>query len=183
MAARYLLANATRPRRHIEPHSREPTNHRAKSAPMTPAHIVYGNGVLRLLDQTKLPGSVAYVDLRDWRSVADATSRMIVRGAPAIGITGAYGLALAVREAAGKPDFLEALDLAAAGLSAARPTAVNLAWAVGKVRDQVVTIASEGANATELIDVAERAAKTIHDDDVDRCRRIGDLGAALIPRG
>ncbi|HYK51907.1 MAG TPA: S-methyl-5-thioribose-1-phosphate isomerase [Candidatus Eremiobacteraceae bacterium] len=150
---------------------------------MTPAHIVYGDGILKLLDQTKLPGSVEYVDLRDWQSVADAISRMVVRGAPAIGITGAYGLALAVRESAGRPDFLDSLDSAAAGLSDARPTAVNLAWAVGKVHDQVSTIASEGASATELIDVAERAAKTIHEDDIDRCRRIGDNGAPLLPRG
>jgi len=148
---------------------------------MTPAHIVYGNGVLRLLDQTKLPGSVEYVELRDWQSVAKAISRMIVRGAPAIGITGAYGLALAVRESAGRADFSASLDLAVAGLSAARPTAVNLTWSVGKVRDQVASRASSGANAAELIDIAERTARAIHDDDIDRCRRIGDLGASLLP--
>ena len=150
---------------------------------MTPAHIVYSNGILRLLDQTKLPGALEYVELGDWRSVAKAISGMVVRGAPAIGITGAYGLALAVRESAGRADFLTSLDLAASGLTAARPTAVNLAWAVGKVRDRVTTIASRGPSAAELTDVADRAAKAIHDDDIERCRRIGDLGAPLLPRG
>jgi len=150
---------------------------------MTPAHIIYGDGVLKLLDQTKLPGSVEYVELRDWKSVADAISRMVVRGAPAIGITGAYGLALAVRAAAGANDFRSSLDIAAAGLSAARPTAVNLAWAVGNVREQVVSHAASGTTASELIVLAERAAKAIHDDDIDRCQRIGDLGASLLLRG
>lgn len=135
---------------------------------MTPAHIVYENGVLRLLDQTKLPGTVEFVELRDWQAVSRAISAMIVRGAPAIGITGAYGLALAVRASAGQPDFVSAIDTAAAGLSAARPTAVNLAWAVGKVRDRVATLAATGASAAELVAAAEQIAKTIHDDDIDR---------------
>ena len=150
---------------------------------MTPAHIVYENGVLRLLDQTKLPGTVEFVELRDWQAVARAISAMIVRGAPAIGITGAYGLALAVRASARQPDFIPALDNAAAGLSAARPTAVNLAWAVGKVRDRVASLAATGASAAELVAAAEQVAKAIHDDDIDRCRRIGSFGAPLLPSG
>jgi len=150
---------------------------------MTPAHIVYDNGVLRLLDQTKLPATVEFVELRDVRSVANATARMIVRGAQAIGITGAYGVALAVRAAAGRPDFLASLDTAAAILSASRPTAVNLAWAVSKVREEVALLAASGAGPQSLIDAADSAAKAIHDDDIDRCRRIGDFGAPLLPAG
>ncbi|HET9341912.1 MAG TPA: S-methyl-5-thioribose-1-phosphate isomerase [Candidatus Eremiobacteraceae bacterium] len=150
---------------------------------MTPAHIVYDNGVLTLLDQTKLPATVEFVELRDARSVASAISRMIVRGAPAIGITGAYGVALAVRASAGRPDFLASLETAAETLSASRPTAVNLAWAVGKVRDEVASLAASGAGPQALINAADRGAKAIHDDDIDRCRRIGDYGASLLPAG
>ena len=150
---------------------------------MTPAHIAYENGVLRLLDQTKLPTRVEFVELRDWRAVADAISRMIVRGAPAIGIAGAYGLAIAARDAAGQDDFGSRLDLAASGLAAARPTAVNLAWAVRRVRDEVAAHEAAGADPGAIVLAAERAARAIHEDDVERCKRIGDLGAALLPLG
>jgi methylthioribose-1-phosphate isomerase len=150
---------------------------------MTPAHITYENGVLRLLDQTKLPATVEFVELRDVKSAANAISRMIVRGAPAIGITGAYGLAIAVRGSAGRPDFASALKTAADGLIKARPTAVNLAWAVTKVREEVTSLAASGASPRALIDAADRAARSIHDDDIDRCRRIGDFGSSLLPSG
>ena len=150
---------------------------------MTPTHIVYENGLLRLLDQRRLPGSVEFVELRDWRSVAEAIKQMIVRGAPAIGITGAYGLAIAVRASAGRTDLVEALDVAAQGLIGARPTAVNLAWAVEALRDSVSSLAASGASPEELITLADRSAKAIHDDDVDRCKKIGDNGASLLPRG
>ena len=148
---------------------------------MTPAHIVYENGVLRLLDQTKLPASVEYVELRDWRSVAGAISRMVVRGAPAIGIAGAYGLAIAIRESAGRSDFLPSLEVAAKGLTAARPTAVNLAWAVGRVRDEAAALA--GSDRDAIVGAVERKAREIHDDDIERCKRIGDFGAPLLPAG
>jgi len=150
---------------------------------MNVAHISYEPGVLRLLDQTKLPGAVEFLDLRDWKSVARAIAAMNVRGAPAIGICGAYGMALAAREHAADRDFLKQMAGAAHGLSNARPTAVNLSWAVAKMLDDVLSRFEAGEQPASIVEALERAARTIHDDDVETCRRIGDAGAALIPSG
>jgi len=150
---------------------------------MTVVHIAYEPGVLRLLDQTKLPGTIEFLELRDWQSVARAIAAMNVRGAPAIGICGAYGMALAAREHAADRDFLKQMAGAAHGLSNARPTAVNLSWAVAKSLDDVLSRFEAGEQPTAIVDALERAARKIHDDDVETCRRIGDAGAALIPSG
>ncbi len=143
---------------------------------MAVVHIAYEPGVLRLLDQRRLPSESVYVELRDWRSVADAIAAMIVRGAPAIGITAAYGMALAAREAATTADPLDSLSTAASGLSGARPTAVNLSWAVRRQLD----LARENSDARAVIDALERNARAIHDEDIEACRRIGHAGAELI---
>lgn len=146
-------------------------------------HIAYRDGVLTLLDQTKLPAHVEYVELRSWPSVAQAIKAMVVRGAPAIGIAGAYAMALAAREYAGKASFAADIKRAADGLMAARPTAVNLPWAVALVRDELLALALAGAGESTITEAAERRAREIHEDDIARCRAIGDLGADLILTG
>lgn len=146
-------------------------------------HIAYEPGVLRLLDQTKLPGATEFLELRDWPSVARAIAAMNVRGAPAIGITGAYGVALAVRALSDERDFLAEVARAAASLASARPTAVNLSWAVNRVLDDVRARTAAREDAESIVAGAENAARAIHDEDVDACRRIGDAGATLIPKG
>jgi len=147
------------------------------------SHIAYRDGVLTLLDQTKLPARVEHVELRSWPPVAHAIRTMVVRGAPAIGIAGAYGMALAAREHAGKDSFEAGITRAAEGLIGARPTAVNLAWAVTLVRDELLALAAGVGGPPAVIAAAERRAREIHDDDIARCRAIGDLGADLIPPG
>ena len=149
---------------------------------MIPPHIAYEPGVLRLLDQTKLPETVEILELRDWESVVRAIAAMNVRGAPAIGITGAYGVALAARAYASHPDFLKQMARAAHGLANARPTAVNLSWAVSRLLDDVLTRAEAGEDAAAIVEATERSARKIHEDDIITCRRIGDAGAALIPQ-
>jgi len=146
-------------------------------------HIAYGSGTLRLLDQTKLPGATEFIELHEWPQVGRAIEEMRVRGAPAIGIAGAYGMALAARQYADRPDFLIRVMHAAAGLSKARPTAVNLSWAVNAVLDEVRALHSRGASSGALVEAAEQAARKIHDDDVAACRRIGDAGAELLASG
>jgi methylthioribose-1-phosphate isomerase len=125
-------------------------------------HIRF-DGRLTLLDQRVLPRAVAHVVCETAADAADAIRDMVVRGAPAIGITAAYGLAL---DAARGAD----LDDAARILVAARPTAVNLAWAVERMR----------ALPREAIPDAARA---LHADDVALNRRLGAHGAALLPGG
>jgi methylthioribose-1-phosphate isomerase len=125
-----------------------------------------------LLDQRLLPGQRVERRLADWQAVADAIRTMVVRGAPAIGVAAAYGVALAARAGRGE------LDAACAGLVEARPTAVNLPWAVGLMAD-----AAAGCPDAELAGRLEQAARRLHLDEVERCRAIGEHGAPLLPRG
>jgi methylthioribose-1-phosphate isomerase len=146
-------------------------------------------GEVVLIDQLALPQQERYVACRTWREVAGRIKDMTVRGAPAIGVTAAGGIALAAAEAAdehpGEPAALRAaLEQAASGLLATRPTAVNLRWALDEMRRAweralAAPAASPAAVAAELL----ARAQAIHDDDVDRCLRIGEHGAALFKTG
>jgi methylthioribose-1-phosphate isomerase len=143
-----------------------------------------------LIDQLALPLQERYVRCRSWQEVADRITDMTVRGAPAIGVAAAGALHLAARQAVasgGDADtFVAALEQAAAGLLATRPTAVNLAWAVGQMRVVWAQLHDPTGCASDPERCAaalfERAVQ-IHDDDVDRCRRIGEHGAGLFKPG
>ncbi|HEY1426627.1 MAG TPA: S-methyl-5-thioribose-1-phosphate isomerase [Caulobacteraceae bacterium] len=129
------------------------------------------DGAVEIIDQTRLPWSLEHVRLTTLQDAARAIADMLVRGAPLIGVTAAYGLALALRE---DPSDA-ALDAASATLLATRPTAVNLAWALARTGRVAKTCA--------LADRAEAAfheAGAIAEADVAACRRIGEVGAELI---
>lgn len=126
-------------------------------------------GHLRLLDQTRLPGEVAYVECRDVPAVWDAIKRLVVRGAPAIGIAAAYGCVLGVR-ASGDP--AAGLRAAADHLATSRPTAVNLFWALDRMR--AVCPCTPDALLAE--------ARAIHEEDAAMCRRIGEHTLTLFDR-
>jgi methylthioribose-1-phosphate isomerase len=130
--------------------------------------IRYEPGKLTLLDQTKLPREEVYLELTTVEGVARAIETMVVRGAPAIGITAAFGIALAQRT--GVP-----LAEADARLRKTRPTAVNLFFALDRM-------AKRAATETE-VEALEREAQKIYDEDVAASKKIGELGAALIPDG
>lgn len=133
---------------------------------------------LRLLDQTKLPLQIEWHDCRTAADVASAIRTMVVRGAPAIGVAAAYGMVLAAAQAgsldpaAYQQAMLEAADL----LKAARPTAVNLAWAT----DRMLALASELA-PDEAFSALEVAANRLAADDIRVNQLIGQHGATLIP--
>ncbi|MBV8082300.1 MAG: S-methyl-5-thioribose-1-phosphate isomerase, partial [Candidatus Eremiobacteraeota bacterium] len=152
-----------------------------------PAHIAYEPGVLRIIDQTKLPESVEVLELRSPESVASAIREMRIRGAPAIGIAGAYGLAIAALDAAAKADsperFLMLLADAAHTLETARPTAVNLAWAVNGLLNSAKRLVNSGVLPETVAVQLQTDAVKLHADDIEACRRIGDAGAALLPDG
>jgi methylthioribose-1-phosphate isomerase len=116
-----------------------------------------------LLDQRRLPDEVSYVECRSAGEVAEAIRTLAVRGAPAIGIAAAYGYALAA-------SCGEDLDEAAAVLGGARPTAANLSWAIAELQSV------DG----EPEDLAARA-RSLHEEEVDRCRRMSAHAAALLP--
>lgn len=132
------------------------------------------DGKVVLLDQTRLPGEETYLELSDWREVAEAIITMKVRGAPAIGLAAAYAIALAARNCSDPAGEVEA---ACEGLAATRPTAVNLFWAIERMRD-----AARRTSPEELADVLLAEANRIvaRQDAADRA--IGELGAALLPQ-
>jgi methylthioribose-1-phosphate isomerase len=137
-------------------------------------------GTLRLLDQRVLPETEAWVECRTAEQVAQAIRDMTVRGAPAIGITAAYAVALAVqqvnREHGSPAQALAAARAAADLLASTRPTAVNLFWALDRCRE----LAASGASDARLY--LERA-QAIHQEDVTGNRRIGEWGAAHLDHG
>jgi methylthioribose-1-phosphate isomerase len=137
-----------------------------------------------VLDQRLLPRTERYERICTVEGVADAIRSMMVRGAPAIGITAAYGMVLAANDARKTADaegFLAALRAAGATLRATRPTAVNLAWAVERMEAAAREVASE-APQVRFARLAA-VARAIHTEDVAACRAMGRLGAELVPDG
>jgi methylthioribose-1-phosphate isomerase len=130
--------------------------------------VAWNEGALRLLDQRQLPFVETWLECRSPADVAAAIRDLVVRGAPAIGIAAAWGVVLAARQGAD-------LDVAIASLRAARPTAVNLMWALDRMRARIAT----GANVEAL----EREAQAIQAEDLAANRRMGVLGAELIAPG
>ena len=127
--------------------------------------VQWQGGHLRLLDQRLLPREERWIDCVDASQITQAIKDLAVRGAPAIGIAAAWGVALAAKQ--GEP-----LDEVLATLRAARPTAVNLMWALDRMKKRIAA----GADATALV----REAQAIQDEDLAANRKMGELGAALI---
>ncbi len=143
------------------------------------APLEWQDGSLRLLDQTLLPGDEVWLSLTTHTEVADAIRSMRVRGAPAIGVAAAYGIALAAlrSEAASREELLGELRSAAVELEATRPTAVNLSWAVRRMLARADATADVGALRELVVEEAQR----IHREDVEANQRLGMLGAELLP--
>jgi methylthioribose-1-phosphate isomerase len=138
------------------------------------------SGYLRLLDQTRLPSETCYLDCRNARTVWDAIYRLVVRGAPAIGVAAGYGLVVAAQGIDPAGDFLAGLEEAAGYLKSCRPTAVNLAWGVDRVLAAARRANFVSPDAIRAAMLAE--ARAIHAEDVELCRRIGLHAAALVTR-
>ncbi len=142
--------------------------------------VEWADGRLRLVDQRALPARLVRVELETPEAVAEAIRVMAVRGAPAIGASAAYGLALALAgEGGGSEDPLATLDAAAALLKAARPTAVNLAWAVDRVAGAARGRA--GSSRADLRAAVLAEADAIAREDVEVNRAIGRAGLPLVP--
>ena len=141
--------------------------------------VAWEAGRLRLLDQRLLPDQESYLTLETPEAVAEAITDMVVRGAPAIGITAAYGVVLAARRAyaAAPADWRERLRPDLERLAASRPTAVNLFWALERMERAFAAV--EGDPEPALL--AE--AQAIHQEDIAANHRIGALGAELIDGG
>ncbi len=137
-----------------------------------PPAVRWRDGALSLLDQRRLPDAVEYLDIPDIASAVDAIRELAVRGAPAIGVAAAYALAAAAGRAGGEAELREVLRDGGDALIAARPTAVNLRWAVERLRGRGAVHPDPGALAAE--------AETIYREDAAQCRAIGEHGRHLI---
>ena len=140
--------------------------------------VEYANSKLMLLDQTALPAVERYIECENWQRVAKAISDLEVRGAPAIGVTAAFGLVLAVKasSATTHKEILNELEGVAESLIATRPTAVNLAWAV----QEVMEVARSSQTVEEMQQSVESTAQQLHAEDLAICKAIGDAGAELL---
>ena len=141
--------------------------------------VHFDGDCLRLLDQRVLPFTTTMLEYRDAAAVTQAIRDLVVRGAPAIGIAAAYAVVLAARaiDAADGMKALEALRATLAELNAARPTAVNLAWALQRMQRCLA------ASGIDWRDCLLREARAIEAEDLAANRRMGALGAALITPG
>jgi len=140
--------------------------------------LSYRNGSLTLLDQTELPARMKLVKYASAVDVAKAIKTMIVRGAPAIGVAAAYGVALEAIKSKHLPTpaFIRAIQHALDVLAASRPTAVNLSWALKRQR----AILMKGGSPADVTASLEREARRIHEEDLAMSRRMGEFGAALV---
>jgi methylthioribose-1-phosphate isomerase len=137
---------------------------------------------VRILDQTYLPNREVYSDIRDVGRMWEAIKKLRIRGAPAIGIAAAYGMYLGIKdlpENAFESFWIE-VERVAEYLETARPTAVNLHWALDRLKTTIQ--AHKDKEIDEIKEIVLKTAKTIHDEDKRICKKIGENGVELVPK-
>ncbi|MDR1988595.1 MAG: s-methyl-5-thioribose-1-phosphate isomerase, partial [Acidobacteriaceae bacterium] len=138
-----------------------------------------------MIDQRKLPAQEIYVRCRTAADVARAIKTMVIRGAPAIGVAAAMGIALGMRRCAatGTQKFAAEFYKVCEMMAATRPTAVNLFWAIERMKRVFAAAAERGESVEQIKDCLDREAQIVHDEDVASCRAMGAFGAAVVPDG
>ena len=144
---------------------------------MTLRTIEWKNNSVVMIDQTKLPGELVFVKYTDYNDVAEAIRTLVVRGAPAIGVSGAFGMALAALQSSSESveSLLSDLEKAKKILFETRPTAVNLSWGLEKIME----IAKQGKTVSEIRDIVIAKAKQMAEEDVNINKKMGKNGAEL----
>lgn len=142
--------------------------------------LEFKDGILKLIDQTKLPTEYIIMNCSTYKEAAAAITDMIVRGAPAIGVTAAYGVVLGAFETQtdSKDSFFEHLEEVCSALRSTRPTAVNLFWAIDRVYKKA--LANKDKSISEIKDVILNEAKKMDEEDVETNKLIGSNGNQLI---
>lgn len=145
--------------------------------------ISWDDDAIVMIDQRKLPAQEVYVRCRTAPEVARAIKSMVIRGAPAIGVAAAMGLAIGMRrsKATGTQKFTAEFTKLCGLMAGTRPTAVNLFWAIDRMKHTLSDGLLAGESAAQLAERLEREARRIHDEDIACCREIGRHGAALVP--
>jgi len=138
-----------------------------------------------MVDQRKLPGQEIYVHCKTAAEVARAIKTMVIRGAPAIGVAAAMGIALGMRrtKAQGTRQFAVEFNKVCELMASTRPTAVNLFWAIERMKRAFGAGVQAGKSVAELQDLLEQEAQAIHDEDLASCRAMGRHGAGVVPEG
>ena len=136
-----------------------------------------------MIDQRKLPGAEIYVTCKTAKDVAKAIKTMVIRGAPAIGVAAGMGLALGVKQstATGTTKLATEFYKLCEMMADTRPTAVNLFWAIDRMKRVFADAASSGQSVDQIKVRLDAEARRIHDEDVESCRRMGAHGASLVP--
>ena len=139
--------------------------------------VEWKNNHVIMIDQTKLPNELVFVEYDDYNQVADAIRTLVVRGAPAIGVSGAFGLALASLQskATTKDDLISDLEKSRKVLFETRPTAINLAWGLEKI----MKVANSGDSVDHIKDLVIEEAKKMADDDIKINKIMGKYGSEL----
>jgi methylthioribose-1-phosphate isomerase len=137
---------------------------------------------VRMLDQRLLPTEEKWLTLRDYNEVAAGIKDMVVRGAPAIGVSAAYGVALGAKQFVGTnvDDLEEEIDYICEVIGKTRPTAVNLFWAIDRMKRTFQKAKSEGKSVSEIKQIIIDDAKAIHDEDIESQRLIAQFGGELL---
>ena len=145
--------------------------------------VEWKDGVVRLLDQSRLPGVVEFLDCRDYGAVADAIRTLKVRGAPAIGVTAAMGVALGAQaiQTSDYSTFAQAVFKICDNLASTRPTAVNLFWALERMRRKLESVQAQPVSTIKELLILESQA--ILEEDIALCKTMGRHGAELIRDG
>jgi methylthioribose-1-phosphate isomerase len=145
--------------------------------------VEWQDDVVVMIDQRKLPGAEVYVRCRTAAEVARAIKTMVIRGAPAIGVAAAMGIALGMRRsrATGTAKFAAEFQKTCDLLASTRPTAVNLFWAIDRMKQCFAAAAQAGSSVDEIRARLAAEARAVHDEDLAACRAIGRFGAELVP--
>ncbi len=138
---------------------------------------------VRFIDQTKLPLEESYVLATDYEQVADVIVTMVVRGAPAIGVSAAYGVALGALRSHAKTaqEFAPEFEKICARLAGTRPTAVNLFWAIDRMKRHFAALLSAGATMKQVQDKLLAESHAMYEEDIAACKTMGSFGGALLP--
>jgi methylthioribose-1-phosphate isomerase len=138
---------------------------------------------VNFLDQTKLPFEETYVLATDYKQVATVIKDMIVRGAMAIGVSAAMGVALGIDRSTATtlPELSAEVEVICKTLAETRPTAVNLFWGIAQIRDLYTALAAKGTPIPEIKTAVVKLANQLYDEDIANLRRLGAFGAALLP--
>src|SRR3954451_13609121 len=144
--------------------------------------IDFQDDAIIMVDQRKLPAQEIYVRCRTAPEVAKAIKTMVIRGAPAIGVAAAFGISLGMGRSAATgtqkfaTEFYKICDL----MAATRPTAVNLFWAIDRMKRVFAEAAQAGQSPEEIAAALGKEARAIHDEDVASCRTMGGFGAEIV---